>query len=173
MKFMERPGVRARVAAIVLAAAAVLGSSVVAAPAAQAYYTNTARDFEVQTHIQGIGWSSTQGTRGQGLRLEAVKVTQLQSKVICLKGHVSSIGWQGGQCTSGRGTSITIGTTGRGLALEAIEIWRPGNTYSVGAWVHIQNIGDKGTSVSKGIGGFTVGTTGRGLQLERFELATG
>ena len=93
--------------------------------------------------------------------------------MICLKAHVSSIGWQGGQCTSGRGTSITIGTTGRGLALEAIEVWRPGNTYSVGAWVHIQSIGDDGVSVSKGIGGFTVGTTGRGLRLERFELATG
>ncbi len=71
----------------------------------------------------------------------------------------------------GKGTSITIGTTGRGLAIEAIEVWRPGNTYAIAARVHIQNIGDKGVSVSKGIGGFTVGTTGQGLRLEWFELS--
>ena len=163
------PGWRMRVAAIAVAAAAVLGGVAVAAPA-QAYNSGPGPDFQVSTHVQGIGWTSAAGTKGQGLRLEAVKVTQLQSKVICLKAHVSSIGWQAGQCTNGRGTSITIGTTGRGLAIEAIEVWRPGNSYGVTATVHIQNIGDRTTGVSKGVGGFTVGTTGQGLRLEWFEL---
>lgn len=159
-----------RAAAIVVAAVATLGTIAVATPA-QAYYTNSQRDFQVSTHVQNIGWTSAPGTRGQGLRIEAIKVTQLQGKVICLKAHVSAIGWQAGQCTSGRGTSITVGTTGRGLAIEAVEVTRPGNTYGVGALVHIQNIGDRMTSVSKGVGGFTVGTTGQGLRLEWFELS--
>ncbi len=171
MKLLQRPGLRARVAAIVVAGAAVLGSTVVAAPAAQAYYSNSARDFEVRTHVQNLGWISAPGTRGQGLRVEAIQVTQLQGKVICLNAHVAAIGWQARQCTSGRGTSITIGTTGRGLAIEAVEVTRPGNSYGVGVLAHIQNVGDRMTSVSKGIGGFTAGTTGRGLRLEWFELS--
>ena len=170
MKFLTGAKWRTRGAAIAVTALAVVGVGVVTTPA-QAYYTNTQRDFQVLTHIQNIGWTSTPGTRGQGLRLEAIQVTQLQGKVICLNAHVASIGWQTRQCTSGKGTTITVGTTGRNLAIEAVEITRPGNTYAVGARVHIQNIGDKAISVSKGIGGFTVGTTGQGLRLEWFELS--
>ena len=162
---------RSRVAAIAVAILTALGLIVGVGAPAQAYNSGPGPDFQVSTHVQGIGWTSNPGTKGQGLRLEAVKVTQLQGKVICLKAHVSSIGWQNGQCTSGRGTSITIGTTGRGLAIEAIEVWRPGNSYAVAATAHIQDIGDQRISVSKGIGGFTVGTTGRGLRMEWFELS--
>ena len=169
-KLSRGKGLRMRLAAAAVAALAVLGTVAVAAPA-QAYDSGPGPDFRVTTHVQGIGWTSQPGTKGQGLRLEAVKVVQLQNKVVCLKAHVSSIGWQGDQCTSGKGTSITIGTTGQGLAIEAIEVWRPGNTYAIAARVHIQNIGDKGVSVGKGIGGFTVGTTGQGLRLEWFELS--
>jgi uncharacterized protein YjdB len=165
----SRPNWRMRGAAVAVAVLSVLGVGAIAAPA-QAYYSNSQRDFQVSTHVQNVGWTSTPGTRGQGLRIEAIKVTQLQSKVICLNAHVATIGWQSRQCTSGKGTSITVGTTGRSLAIEAVEVTRPGNSYGVGVLVHIQNIGDRMTSVSKGIGVFTVGTTGRGLRLEWFEL---
>ena len=77
MKFLTGAKWRTRGAAIAVTALAVVGVGVVATPA-QAYYTNTQRDFQVLTHIQNIGWTSTPGTRGQGLRLEAIQVTQLQ-----------------------------------------------------------------------------------------------
>jgi len=170
MKFLNGVNWRTRAAAIAAAGLIALSVGAVAAPA-QAYPTNSSKDFEVSTHVQNVGWTSAPGTRGQGLRIEAIKVTQQQSKVICLNAHVATIGWQQRQCTSGRGTSITIGTTGRGLAIEAVEVSRPGNTYAVSALVHIQNIGDRSVGVSKGIGGFTVGTTGQGLRLEWFELS--
>ena len=169
MKFLNGVNWRIRVTAIAVAVLTALSVAVVATPA-QAYYTNSQKDFEVSTHIQNVGWSSSQGTQGQALRIEAIKVTQLQGKVICLNAHVSAIGWQQRQCTSGRGTAITVGTTGRGLAIEAVEITRPGNSYAVGANVHIQNIGNQGIGVGAGVGGFTVGTTGRNLRLEWFEL---
>jgi len=169
-KFLTGANWRIRGAAIAAAVLTALSVSVVAMPA-QAYYSGPQNDFQVTTHVQNVGWTSAPGTRGQGLRIEAIKVTQLQSKVICLNAHVSAIGWQTRQCTSGRGTTITVGTTGRGLAIEAVEVTRPGNTYGVAARVHIQNIGDRFTSVSKGVGGFVVGTTGQGLRLEWFELS--
>jgi len=169
MKFLNGRNWHVRVTAIAVAVLTALSVAVVATPA-QAYYTNSQRDFEVSTHIQNVGWSSSQGTQGQALRIEAIKVTQLQGKVICLNAHVSAIGWQQRQCTSGRGTTIAVGTTGRGLAIEAIEVTRPGNSYAVGATVHIQNIGNRSTGVGAGIGGFTLGTTGQNLRLEWFEL---
>jgi len=162
-------GAKWRVRGLVAATAlsVLVGVGVVAAPA-QAYSTN---DFSVRTHIQNIGWSSLPGTRGQSLRVEAIQVTQLRSKVICLNAHVASIGWQTRQCTSGPGTTIAVGTTGRALAIEAVEVTRPGNSYGVGALAHIQSIGDRYTGVSAGVGGFIAGTTGRGLRLEWFELS--
>lgn len=171
MKSMNGTKRRMSGAAIAATALITLGAGAIAPPA-QAYYTNSRQDFQVLTHIQNVGWTSTPGTRGQGLRLEAIQVTQLQDKVICLNAHVATIGWQSRQCTRGRGTTITVGTTGRGLAIEAVEVTRPGNTYAVTATVHIQNIGDRTIGVSAGIGGFTVGTTGQGLRLELFDLRT-
>jgi len=170
MKFLNGANWRTRAVAIAAAALATLSVVAMASPA-QAYYSNSLRDFEVTTHVQNVGWTTAPGTRGQGLRIEAIKVTQLQSKVICLNAHVATIGWQQRQCTTGKGTSITVGTTGRGLAIESVEVTRPGNSYGVAALVHIQNIGDRNVSVSKGIGGFTAGTTGQGLRLEWFELS--
>lgn len=171
MKFLNGVNWRIRVTAIAVAVLTALSVAVVATPA-QAYYTSSQRDFEVSTHVQNVGWTSAPGTRGQALRIEAIKVTQLQSKVICLNAHVAAIGWQQRQCTNGRGTSIAVGTTGRGLAIEAVEVTRPGNSYAVGATVHIQNVGDQSVGVGAGVGGFTVGTSGRGLRLEWFELNT-
>ncbi len=169
-KVLSAKNWRFRVAAIAVAAVAAL--SVVAAPApAEAYYSNAQRDFEVSTHVQSIGWTSNPGTTGRGLRLEAIKVTQLQGKVICLRAHVAEIGWQAKQCTNGKGTSIVVGTTGRGLAIQAVDVSRPSNSYGVAVRAHIQNIGDQNISVSRGVGGFTVGTTGRGLQMELFSLS--
>ncbi|MFD5226766.1 hypothetical protein ACFWHT_14210 [Microbacterium sp. NPDC058342] len=170
-RIRSRAGWRARAAALAVAVLTAVGVGVVAAPA-QAYYTNSAHDFRVLTHVQNKGWTSTPGTRGAGLRLEAIRVTQLQHKVICLNAHVANIGWQGKRCTSGKGTTITVGTTGRDLAIEAVTLTRPGNTYGMTATVHIQNVGDKTIGVGKGIGGFTVGTTGKRLRMEWFELKT-
>lgn len=165
-----RQGLRRRAAAAVLAGAAIAGAVVplTAAPAS-AYYTNAGQDFEVLTHIQNRGWTSASGTRNQGLRLEAIQLRQLKDKRVCLRAHVANIGWQEQQCTTGRGTVITVGTTGRELAIEAVEVTRIGS-YRLWAYAHIQNIGDQRAGVDVGSDRFTVGTTGRGLRMEGFLL---
>ncbi|MFK4730933.1 hypothetical protein ROT00_14705 [Agromyces mediolanus] len=163
-------GWKRRAAVAALAVGALTGALVpAAAEPASAYYTSDAKDFEVLTHIQDRGWTQASGTRNQGLRLEAIQVRQLNDKRLCLRAHVANIGWQQQQCTSGRGSVITVGTTGRALAIEAVEVTRIGS-YRLWAYAHIQNIGDQRAGVDVGSDRFTVGTTGRGLRMEGFLL---
>lgn len=127
-------------------------------------------DFSVSSHVQNMGWINGGGTTGQGLRLEALKLSQNQSdKTLCARVHVQNIGWMSQQCTSGPGTSINVGTTGQGLRMEALELWSP--QANVSADGHVQNIGWQGKRTSAQAGGkVTVGTTGSGLRMEAVSL---
>lgn len=77
--------------------------------------------INVQGHVQNVGWqgvSSSAGTRGQGLRLEAIKMWSTCSDVkIRYSAHVQNIGWMDTK-TAGQ----IAGTSGRGLAIEAIRV---------------------------------------------------
>lgn len=161
-------GWRAVGAAIAVSVLTAAGLGVGAA-SSQAYSTSFDL-FEIRTHIQNHGWITGPGTQGQSLRLEAISATQRQSSDrLCLRAHVANVGWQSAKCTSGKGTTITVGTTGRNLAIEAVEVWIPTRGLTVHA--HIQNIGDQRvTRTTKGAH-VTVGTTGRGLQMEWFYLS--
>jgi hypothetical protein len=76
--------------------------------------------FRVQTHVQDYGWINAFGTTGEGRRLEAIKVTQIGNPGLCLQVNVATLGWMEQQCTSGAGSTITVGTTGRSLAIQAV-----------------------------------------------------
>ena len=120
--------------------------------------------------MQNIGWMSGSGTTGLGLRLEALTLTQNSaSQTICVRAHVATVGWMAAQCTSGQGTSITVGTTGRALAMEALEVWSPG--YDVWATAHVQNVGWQSQARSSTVGAhIVIGTTGRALRMEAVQL---
>ena len=84
-----------------------------------------------KTHVQNIGWQSsnfydgqTAGTTGKGLSVEAIKinVTELGRQgnltgSILYEAHVQDIGWQG-EVADGQ----TAGTTGKNKKIEAIKI---------------------------------------------------
>ncbi|MFT4258240.1 CAP domain-containing protein [Microbacterium sp.] len=127
-------------------------------------------DFTVRTHVQTLGWIDGGGTTGRGLRVEAMMVTQTQSSTtICARAHVQNIGWQAAQCTSGVGTSITVGTTGRALRMEALQLWSP--QIAVRAQAHVQNIGWQAVQTASGAGAkIIVGTTGKALRVEALRL---
>lgn len=125
-------------------------------------------DISVQSHVQNIGWMNGEGTTGRSLRLEAMKLTQVNDKRICAAAHVQNIGWQGKQCTSGKGSSITVGTTGQALRLEALTISSPDG--AVSAEAHVQNIGWQGKRTAAKGADVTVGTSGQSLRLEAVKL---
>ncbi len=124
-----------------------------------------------QGNVQDIGWQNTvqdgadAGTSGQGLRLEALRISLTNAPAgahIDYKCHVQNIGWQN---TVYDGADA--GTTGQDLRLEAIEINLenvPG--YTVEYRTHIQNIGWQDW-VSNGA---LSGTTGQGLRIEAIEI---
>lgn len=128
----------------------------------------TTGDFSVQSHVQNIGWMNGGGTTGKSLRLEAMKVTQVKDKKVCLAAHVQNIGWQGKQCTNGKGSAITVGTTGKALRLEALTISSPDG--GVSAEAHVQNIGWQGKRTAAKGADVTVGTSGQALRLEAVNL---
>lgn len=128
----------------------------------------TAGDISVQSHVQNIGWMNGEGTTGRSLRLEALKLTQVNDKRICAAAHVQNIGWQGKQCTSGKGSSITVGTTGKALRLEALTVSSPDG--GVSAEAHVQNIGWQGKRTAAKGADVTVGTSGQSLRLEAVRL---
>ncbi|MFT4052702.1 MAG: CAP domain-containing protein [Microbacterium sp.] len=131
--------------------------------------TLTSSDFSVKAHVQKLGWITGGGTTGRALRLEALKITQSGSKIICARAHVQKVGWQSSSCTSGKGTSITVGTTGRSLRMEALYLWSPSGAFT--AQAHVQKIGwqaEKSTTrVDQKI---VIGTTGKALRLEYVKL---
>lgn len=128
----------------------------------------TAGDVSVQSHVQNIGWMNGGGTTGKSLRLEAMKLTQVNDKRICAAAHVQSIGWQNKQCTSGKGSSITVGTTGKALRLEALTVSSPDG--GVSAEAHVQSIGWQGKRTAAKGADVTVGTSGQALRLEAVNL---
>ena len=128
----------------------------------------TAGDISVQSHVQNIGWMNGEGTTGRSLRLEAMKLTQVNDKRICATAHVQNIGWQGKQCTNGKDSSITVGTTGKALRLEALTISSPDG--GVSAEAHVQNIGWQGKRIAPKGADVTVGTSGQSLRLEAVRL---
>ena len=124
----------------------------------------------VETHIQNIGWTSWVGSTGQGWNLEAVRIYQINANVRCGRAHVAELGWLTSRCTTGVGTSITLGTTGQNRALEALELWVPGKNFAARA--HVRNIGWQAQQTTQYAGQhLTIGTTGRGLAMEAAEIA--
>ncbi|MFA6941906.1 MAG: hypothetical protein WCQ54_13160, partial [Clostridiaceae bacterium] len=100
-----------------------------------------------QGYVQGIGWQSLVsdnaicGTVGQGLRLEAIKISlsnQLPGMNIKYQVHVQSIGWM-----DWVGDGQLAGTTGQNLRIEAIRIQLQGapEGYRIQYQTQVQNIG--------------------------------
>ena len=137
------------------------------------------------THVQSKGWQSVKkdgamaGTSGKGLRLEALKLSLVNTTGIAgglqYRTHIQSIGWQDPVSLNTKGTSSTAvngklsGTTGRGLRLEAMTIKLTGDlakTYDVYYRVHAQKVG----WMSWAKNGEKAGTAGYGLRLEALQI---
>ena len=76
-----------------------------------------------RTHCQNIGWSgfvrdTWSGSKGKGLRLEAIEIVADEGYMVEAQAHVSNIGWQPIQT----GKQVTIGTVGQSKAIEAVAI---------------------------------------------------
>jgi len=76
-----------------------------------------------RTHCQNIGWSpfvrdSWSGSKGRGLRLEAIEILADEGYTVEAQAHIANISWQPIQT----GKDVTIGTTGKSLAIEAVAI---------------------------------------------------
>ena len=79
-------------------------------------------------HVQNKGWihydniehDTLLGTKGQSLRLEALKLnlTGVPDKTLCYEVHVQNIGWQGK-----KKDGETAGTTGKSYRIEAVKLW--------------------------------------------------
>ena len=79
-------------------------------------------------HVQNKGWihydniehDTLLGTKGQSLRLEALKLklTGVPDKTLCYEVHVQNIGWQGK-----KKDGETAGTTGKSYRVEAVKLW--------------------------------------------------
>lgn len=79
-------------------------------------------------HVQNKGWihydniehDTLLGTKGQSLRLEALKLnlTGVPDKTLYYEVHVQNIGWQGK-----KKAGETAGTTGKSYRIEAVKLW--------------------------------------------------
>lgn len=79
-------------------------------------------------HVQNKGWihydniehDTLLGTKGQSLRLEALKLklTGVSGKTLYYEAHVQNIGWQGK-----KKAGETAGTTGKSYRIEAVKLW--------------------------------------------------
>jgi uncharacterized protein YjdB len=131
------------------------------------------KKVEVTAHAQNYGWmqsvgsGQTAGTSGEGLRLEALKMSlsgvPLEGS-ITYSAHVQNKGWMD---TVADGE--VAGSEGEGLRMEALKINLTGEVaeyYDVVYRVHVENIGwmdwVKNGEVS--------GTTGQGLRIEAVEV---
>lgn len=149
-------------------------------------------------HVQNIGWQKPvtttgdqyaqdmtnvpeAGTDGQGLRVEALKITGAnlpQGASITYKAHVQNIGWMDSVTTIGN-TDINAapecGTDGKGLRVEAFKITLNGMPgYSIKYQTHVQNKGwmtpvetDNGTAIDAAA---EAGTDGLGLRMEALRI---
>jgi len=151
---------------------------------------NTTKSFSqavivyAMVHGQNYGWtqgwmagnqmtSSTAGTTGQGLRLEAIRLRDNNANIVLhYQAHVQDKGW-----LAAVDEGQDAGTTGQSLRMEALKIWKTGDDAAKVTYqyrVHIQNKGwtdwitvgsDKDTAV-------TGGSTGQSLRLEAIEFRT-
>ena len=125
------------------------------------------------THVQNFGWQSEvkdgvmAGTKGQSLRLEAIKISVngdgLQGGIE-YSTHIQNLGWQ-----SYVADGTMSGTKGRSLRLEAIKIRLTGELaqkYSVEYRTHVQNLGWQSWVKDDTMSG----TKGQSLRLEAIEI---
>jgi len=126
------------------------------------------------THIENYGWGKEvtdgrlSGRVGQGLRMEAIRITLINTGSLNLgvaySAHVENIGWQP-EVANG----ATAGTTDQGKRLEAIKIRLTGtdsDKYSIWYRVHVQNIGWQEWCRD----GDMAGTAERALQAEAIQI---
>ena len=128
-------------------------------------------DVRASAHVQNIGWQgevnagATIGTTGQGLRVEAMKLTLDSGALggtLQANAHVQDIGWQGYR-------TGTIGTTGQSLRMEAVQLKLTGEIagkYDVVYRAHVQNIGWQPWVAN----GATAGTQGLSLRVEALQV---
>ncbi len=135
------------------------------------FFTTYARSSSVEyvAHVQNIGWmdlardGQTAGTTGQGLQMEAIKISVkgLPNAHITYQAHVG--GPQGPGWQDWMRDGQMAGTTGQGRRIEAVKIRlenAPG--WSVAYQVHAAGIGWMGWVKD----GEVAGTTGQGRRIE-------
>lgn len=123
------------------------------------------------SHVQDIGWQeyvtdgATSGTTGKNLKVEAIKISLVNSvSNISVKyaAYVQSIGWQK-DASNGQ----MSGTTGKNLKMEAIKIWLEGTEdYSIMYRTHIQDYGWQDWKYDKAISG----KINEGKKIEAIEI---
>lgn len=136
----------------------------------------SSNDLTYRAHVQNIGdleeviSGETQGTTGEGLRLEGFAVDLDTSELHLLKGdityraHVQDIGWQ-----EWKRNGEFAGTTGKSLRIEAIQIQLTGEAatfYNVYYRAHIQNFGWMGWAKN----GEKAGSESIAQRMEAFEI---
>lgn len=132
-----------------------------------------------EAHVQHFGWQNVvedgedAGTHGQGLRLEALKISLKNAPSnasITYQAHVQNESWQDPITVTGNqdiNSVQEVGTNGQGLRMEALKITvqnLPG--YSVKYRAHVQDIGWQDWVTN----GEIAGTTGKGLRIEALEI---
>lgn len=126
------------------------------------------------THVENYGWGAEvtdgrlSGRVGQGLRLEAIRISLINTGALNLgvaySAHVENIGWQ-----TEVANGATAGTTDQGLRLEAIKMHLTGtdaDKYSIWYRVHVQNEGFQEWCRD----GDVAGTEGQSLRAEAIEI---
>lgn len=131
--------------------------------------TDIKENITYQTHVQYQGWQNyveegnISGTTGQELRLEAIKINNLNTNfTLKYRVHVQYEGWQ-----NWKKQGELAGTEGQALRLEAIQISLEGSEeYSVEYRVHVQYQGWQDWKQN----GEVAGTVGQALRLEAIQI---
>jgi len=135
-----------------------------------------AEAITLEVHGQNYGWgqggqtanqltAATGGTTGQGLRLEAIRLTSGDENLkLTYQVHVQDKGW-----LDVADEGQLAGTTGQCRRMEALRIWASGTAasqYAVQYRVHVQNKGWTDWVED----GAEAGTTGLGLRIEAVQV---
>jgi uncharacterized protein YjdB len=158
--------------------------------------TAPAYGVEYEGHVQNIGWQAPvittgdetditnvkeAGTDGQGLRVEAVKITGVNLPAgasITYEAQVQNKGWMAPVTTQGNAaidSAAEAGTDGQGLRVETFKMTLNGLPgYSIKYQTHVQNIGwqapvttPNGTDINSAA---ISGTVGQGLRMEALKI---
>jgi hypothetical protein len=108
--------VRRTLATLAAATALVVAT---ATPAQAEWLPPAYQGVDVVTHLANVGWTGYAGTRGEARQLEAIGWNS-QAR-ICMRAHVTWIGWQPWICNE-PGQWAYIGTTGLGAPIESVEV---------------------------------------------------